>query len=255
MRRPLLALFALAAIPLGLALAPAARAAEGVAIPAQSWGFNGVFGTFDRASAQRGLQVYREVCASCHGLRQVAFRNLTALGYSMDEVRAVAAGAEFPSLTDAAEPATRVGVPADRIRSPYPNDLVARARNNGALPPDLSLMTKARVGGPDYLYALLVGYSDPPAGVTLMDGMSYNTYFPGHQIAMPPPLVDGRVTYADGTTATVAQMARDVTTFLAWAAEPELEARHKLGVQVILFLLVLTGLLYAVKRKVWANLH
>jgi ubiquinol-cytochrome c reductase cytochrome c1 subunit len=190
MRRPLLALAA------ALSLATPAFAAEGVAIPSQSWSFNGIFGTFDRAAAQRGFQVYREVCASCHGLRQVAFRNLTALGYSMDEVRAVAAAwePEFPALNDSGEPTTRPGVPADRMRSRFPNDLAARAANNGALPPDLSLITKARVGGPDYVFALLTGYSDPPAGVTLMDGMNYNTAFPGHQIAMVPPLPDGRVT-------------------------------------------------------------
>jgi ubiquinol-cytochrome c reductase cytochrome c1 subunit len=131
----------------------------------------------------------------------------------------------------------------------------ARARNNGALPPDLSLMVKARENGPNYIYAVLTGYSDPPAGVTLMEGMQYNTAFPGHQIAMPPPLVEGAITYSDGTNATIPQMAHDVVTFLAWAAEPELEARHRLGVQVIIFLVLLTGILYAVKRKVWADLH
>lgn len=252
MRRPFLALAA------ALTLATPALAAEGVAIPSQPWSFSGIFGTFDRAAAQRGFQIYREVCASCHGLRQVAFRNLTALGYTMDDVRAVAASwdPQFPALNDSGEATTRPGVPADRMRSRFPNELAARASNNGALPPDLSLMTKARVGGPDYVFALLTGYSDPPAGVTLMDGMSYNAVFPGHQVAMAPPLPDGRVTYAGrDTPPTTAEMARDVTNFLAWAAEPELEARHKLGVQVILFLLVLTGLLYAAKRKVWANLH
>src|SRR5262249_5376801 len=147
------------------------------------------------------------------------------------------------------------GTPADRMLSPYPNPIVARARNNGALPPDLSLMVKARENGPNYIYAVLTGYSDAPAGFTLGEGMNYNSAFPGHQIAMPPPLVDGRVTYADGTNATVSQMSHDVVTFLAWAASPELEARHRLGVQTIIFLIVLTGILYAVKRKVWADLH
>jgi ubiquinol-cytochrome c reductase cytochrome c1 subunit len=266
MRRPVLTravrtlgVLALGAVALGAALAVAtpARAAEEVELrgPPGGWSFSGIFGTFNRASAQRGFQVYREVCSTCHGLRQVAYRNLTALGYSMEEARAVAASAEFASLNDAGEPATRPGTPADRFASPYPNPLVARARNNGALPPDLSLMVKAREHGPNYIYSLMTGYSDPPAGVTLMEGMNYNTAFPGHQIAMPPPLSENRVTYSDGTNATVAQMAQDVTTFLAWAAEPELEARHKLGVQVIIFLLVLTGILYAVKRKVWADLH
>jgi ubiquinol-cytochrome c reductase cytochrome c1 subunit len=243
-------------IALGAVLAVATPAlAQEVEIPSQRWSFDGVFGTFDRASAQRGFQVYREVCARCHGLRQVAYRNITALGYSMDEARAVAASVEFPSVNDAGDPVTRPGTPADRMRSPFDNVQQARARNNGALPPDLSLMVKARENGPNYIYALLTGYSDPPAGTTLLEGMNFNTAFPGHQIAMPPPLVEGAITYSDGTNATIPQMARDVVMFLAWAAEPELEARHKLGVQVIIFLIVLTGLLYAVKRKVWADLH
>jgi ubiquinol-cytochrome c reductase cytochrome c1 subunit len=250
MRRLVLALGA------ALALATPAFAAEEVAIPSQRWSFNGVFGTFDRASAQRGFQVYREVCMTCHGLRQVAFRNLTAIGYSMEEARAVAVSIEFPTINDAGEAATRTGTPADRFRSPYANPQAARAANNGALPPDLSLMIKARENGANYVYALMTGYSDPPHGVTLQDGMSYNAVFPGHQIAMPAPLPDGRVTYEGRSTPpTTAEMAHDVVTFLAWAAEPELEARHRLGVQVIIFLLLLTGILYAVKRKVWADLH
>jgi ubiquinol-cytochrome c reductase cytochrome c1 subunit len=249
MRRLVLALGA------ALAIATPAFAAEEVAIPSQRWSFNGIFGTFDRASAQRGFQVYREVCATCHGLRQVAYRNITALGFSAEEARAVAVAVEFPAVNDAGEPTTRPGTPADRFRSPYANPQAARTANNGALPPDLSLMIKARENGANYVYALMTGYSDPPAGVTLQDGMNYNAAFPGHQIAMPPPLSDGRVEYGDGTRATVAQMSHDVVTFLAWAAEPELEARHKLGVQVIIFLLLLTGILYAVKRKVWADLH
>src|SRR5262249_52638931 len=173
-----------------------------------------------------------------------------------EEARAAAFSVEFPTLNDAGEAATRNGTPADRMRSPYDNPIMARARNNGALPPDLSLMVKAREHGANYIYSLLTGYSDPPAGVTLREGMTFNPAFPGHQIAMPPPLSDGRVDYGSGgPQATVSQMAHDVTTFLAWAAEPELEARHRLGVQVIIFLLVLTGILYAVKRKVWADLH
>jgi ubiquinol-cytochrome c reductase cytochrome c1 subunit len=223
--------------------------------PAQSWSFNGIFGTYDRAALQRGFQVYREVCATCHSLRLVAYRNLADLGYSAEEVRAIAASAEMPTLNDSGEAATRAGTPADHFRSPFANDLAARAANNGALPPDLSVIVKARDGGANYIYALMTGYGDAPAGMQMMEGMSYNHVFPGNQIAMPLPLQDDRVQYADSTRATVAQMARDVTAFLAWTAEPELEARHKLGVQAILFLLVLTGLLYAVKRKVWSALH
>lgn len=235
--------------------APALAAEGGPALPAQSWSFNGFFGTFDRAAQQRGFQVYREVCASCHGLRLLSYRHLTALGYTMDQVRAIAATVEVPTLNDSGETVNRPGLPADRFRSPFANPLAARAANNGALPPDLSLITKARVGGADYVYALLTGYAPAPAGVQLMEGMNYNTYFPGHQIAMAPPLSDGQIQYGDGTRATVAQMARDVAHFLTWAAEPELEARHKMGVQVFLFLILLTGVLYAVKRKVWADQH
>jgi ubiquinol-cytochrome c reductase cytochrome c1 subunit len=149
----------------------------------------------------------------------------------------------------------RPGRPADRFRSPFPNDAAARAANNGALPPDLSVMAKARAGGADYLFALLTGYVDPPAGVTVMDGMHYNAYFPGHQIAMGAPLNPDQVEFADGTKATVEQMAHDVSTFLQWAAEPELEQRRALGVKIIIFLTILAGLTYAVKRKVWADVE
>jgi ubiquinol-cytochrome c reductase cytochrome c1 subunit len=156
---------------------------------------------------------------------------------------------------DQGEMFQRPGRPSDRFPSPFPNEQAARAANNGAAPPDLSLMVKARAGGADYIHALLTGYSDPPQGVTLMEGMHYNKYFPGHQIAMPPPLNPDQVTYADGTKATVEQMAHDVSAFLAWAAEPELEARKRLGLKVVLFLLILTGLLYVAKRKIWSDVH
>jgi ubiquinol-cytochrome c reductase cytochrome c1 subunit len=149
----------------------------------------------------------------------------------------------------------RPGRPSDRFKPPFPNDNAARAANNGALPPDLSLIVKARQGGADYIYGVLTGYADPPPDVKLTEGMYYNKYFPGHQIAMPQPLTDDRVTYADGTKATLSQEAHDVVTFLAWAAEPELETRKQLGVKVLLFLIVLSGLLFAVKRKVWKDVH
>jgi cytochrome c1 len=239
------------------ALAGTAQAAEGTApLPSQHWSFSGLFGTYDRAAAQRGLQVYRNVCSACHGLRLVAFRTLEDLGYSEDQVKAIAAEYEVTDgPDDEGEMFTRAGIPADRFVSPFPNDNAARAANGGALPPDLSLMTKARAHGPDYLYALLTGYEEPPADVELMDGQYYNKFFPGNQLAMPPPLTEDAVEYADGTEASVDQMAHDVTVFLNWAAEPELEERKRMGIKVILFLIVLTAMLYAVKRKVWSDVH
>lgn len=245
-----------ALIALGMA-APARAAGPAIAYPQQDWSFGGLFGTFDRASAQRGFQVYKEVCSACHAMRQVAYRNLMALGLTEDQVKIIAADFQIKDgPNDQGEMFERPGRPSDRFRSPFANALAARAANNGAYPPDLSVMIKARKDGANYMYALLTGYRDPPpAGVTLMAGMYYNAYFSGHQIAMAPPLSDDRVTYADGTSATVSQMARDVTTFLAWASEPELEERRAMGVKVILFLLVLTVLAYGVKRKIWADLH
>lgn len=237
--------------------APAAQAAgEQIAIPDTRFSFEGLFGTFDRASAQRGFQVYKEVCASCHAMRLVAYRNLRELGLSDAEVRAIAATVQIvDGPNDEGQMFERPGRPSDRFRRPFANDAAARAANNGALPPDLSVIVKARQGGADYLYALLTGYADPPAGVTMMEGMNYNRYFPGHQIAMANPLNADQVTFHDGTRATVEQMARDVTTFLAWAAEPELETRRAMGVRILLFLAVLGGLVYAVKRKIWADVH
>jgi ubiquinol-cytochrome c reductase cytochrome c1 subunit len=254
-----------AGLTLGLALGglssggliPSAYAAsEAAPLPDQTWGFHGVFGTYDRAAAQRGFQVYKEVCAACHSLSLVSYRNLSDLGFSDEEVKAIAAAYKvMDGPNDAGEMFERPARPSDRIVKPYPNEKASRAANNGAYPPDLSLMNKARVGGPDYTYALLVGYEKPPADVQLLDGQYYNKYFPGMKIAMPQPLNEGQVTFADGTPATVANMSRDVTVFMNWAAEPELEKRHRLGVQVILFLLVATGFFYAAKRRVWADIH
>jgi ubiquinol-cytochrome c reductase cytochrome c1 subunit len=260
-RHSLKAALAFAAALLGAAaaatIAPqAARAAEEVSLPDTRFSFEGVFGTFDRASAQRGLQVYMEVCANCHSLRLLSYRNLRELGLSEAEVRAIAATVQVQDgPNDEGEMFERPGRPSDRFRRPFPNDNAARAANNGALPPDLSVIVKARAGGADYIHALLTGYSDPPAGTEVMEGMHYNRYFPGHQIAMAPPLNADQVSFHDNTPATVDQMARDVTTFLAWAAEPELEERRALGVKILLFLTILGGLAYAVKRKVWADVH
>ena len=240
----------------GLALSTPVIAAETPHAPAVHWSFNGLFGTFDRGALQRGFQVYSEGCASCHSLGLLSYRNLRAIGFSEDQVKTIAAEVEVADgPDDEGEMFERPGRPGDRFKAPFANSQAARASNGGALPPDLSLMTKARKGGADYLHALLTGYTDPPPNVEMAEGMNYNVYFPGGQIAMPPPLSEDLVEYADKTRATVAQMARDVTTFLAWAAEPELEERKRMGIKVVLFLIVLTGLFYAIKRRVWADLH
>ncbi|MFY8107075.1 MAG: cytochrome c1 [Elstera sp.] len=245
-----------AGLTLGLVSGAQAAGGDVAPLPKQTWGFHGIFGTYDRAAAQRGFQVYKEVCAACHSLSLVSYRNLRDLGFSEEEVKAIAAAYKVTDgPNDAGEMFERPARASDRIVKPYPNENAARAANNGAYPPDLSLMNKARVGGPDYTYALLIGYEKPPADVQLLDGQYYNKYFPGLKIAMPQPLNDGQVTFADGTEATVANMSRDVTVFLNWAAEPELEKRHRLGVQVILFLIVATGFFYAAKRRVWADIH
>jgi ubiquinol-cytochrome c reductase cytochrome c1 subunit len=220
------------------------------------WPHDGLFGTFDHAAAQRGFQVYREVCSACHGLTYVAFRNLTSLGFSADEVAALAA--EYTVTdgpNDEGEMFERPARPADPIPPPYSNPQAARVANGGALPPELSLSTKARAGGTDYVYSLMVGYEEPPADAEAPEGLHYNAYFPGHWIAMPAPLSDGAVSYADGTESTVPQMAADVATFLTWAAEPTLEQRKQTGLKAMLFLIVFTGLCYATMRKVWAHAH
>ncbi len=226
-----------------------------------SYSFDGPFGRFDRRQLQRGFQVYREVCAACHGLEYVAFRNLHALGYNEAEVRAIADQwpIQVPSINpETGEPATRKAIPADRFPSPYANEGAARAANNGALPPDLSLITKAREGGAAYVESLLTGYQNAPAHLPAENrpgtGLYYNPYFVNLNIAMPPPLTaDGQVTYADGTAATRAQMAHDVSAFLAWAAEPELEKRHMYGLATLIFLLFGTILAYMAYQNVWAG--
>uniref|UniRef100_UPI0038575F50 cytochrome c1 n=1 Tax=Nisaea nitritireducens TaxID=568392 RepID=UPI0038575F50 len=232
----------IAATALFTALSMGGQAAHAAGDPIhlekQDWSFSGLFGTFDRAATQRGLQVYREVCATCHSLNYISFRNLADLGYSEGEVKAIAAEYDVvDGPNDEGEMFTRPGTPADRFVAPFANDNAARASNGGALPPDLSLIVEARAGFEDYIYGVLIGYVETPEGVTIAEGMSYNKVFPGHQIAMAQPLYEDGVTYADGTTASVEQMAKDVTTFLAWASEPNLEARKRTGVAVILFLI------------------
>jgi ubiquinol-cytochrome c reductase cytochrome c1 subunit len=248
----------LTAIALALAVAAAPQAARAAGEydtpPPANLSVQGFFGTIDRAAAQRGLQVYRQVCASCHGLRLVAFRNLRALGLTEAQVAAIAAEYQITDgPNDDGEMFQRPGRASDRFPSPFPNERAARAANNGAYPPDLSVMTKARHYGANYIRALLVGYQDPPPGVEVGEGMHYNRYFPGRQIAMANVLFDDMMEFADRTPATVEQMARDVTTFLAWAAEPEMEQRRQMGIRVVLFLLILGGLTYAMKRRVWAD--
>ena len=226
---------------------------------------DGPFGHFDNQQLQRGFQVYKEVCAACHGLEQVAFRNLEELGYGEAEVRAIADQwlIEVPSINpETGEPATRKAIPSDRFPAPYPNEIAARAANNNALPPDLSLITKAREGGAAYVYSLLTGYQQQPAELVhkvpsakTPQGLYFNPYFANLNIAMPPPLTaDGQVTYAPGNPApTVDQMAKDVSAFLVWAAEPSLTRRHSYGFAVVVFLLFGTVLGYLAYRNIWAE--
>lgn len=218
------------------------------------WSFDGFFGTFDRAAAQRGYQIYNEVCSTCHSLRLLYYRNLAGLGYTPEEVAAFASQKTVTAgPDDSGNMFERPALPSDHFVSPFANEPAARAANNGALPPDLSLIVEAREDGPDYVYSFLTGFADPPPDFTLMPGMYYNEAFPGHQVAMPDMVNDGGVTYAHGVEATEEQQAYDVVNFLTWAAEPNLEQRKALGVRVVLFLVVFTALMYAVKRKVWAD--
>jgi ubiquinol-cytochrome c reductase cytochrome c1 subunit len=223
---------------------------------------NGVAGKFDRQQLQRGLQVYKEVCAACHSLNLVAFRDLKALGYTDGQVKTFAKDFNVPSINpETGEAATRPATPADRFPAPFANDVAARAANNNAIPPDLSLMAKARHDGPAYIYSLLTGYQPQPAALLkefpaakTPQGLHYNPYFPNLNLAMAPPLTaDGQVTYADGTKSTVSQMAKDVAAFLVWTAEPKLEARHSLGFAVVGFLIIFVILSIGAYRAVWAD--
>jgi ubiquinol-cytochrome c reductase cytochrome c1 subunit len=254
------------------AIALAALTAGAVAFAAESepelkhqhWHFTGPFGTYDRASAQRGFQVYKEVCSACHTLNMLYYRNLTELGLTENQVKGIAAEVQVPDLGDDGQPIERPARPSDHFKKPFPNELAAAAANSGKAPPDLSVIIKAREGHQDYVYSLLTGYVPydklTPAQIkefSVTKDDNFNTYFVSgaHKIAMPPPLADGKVTYVDGTKNTLDQQARDVVEFLAWASEPHLEARNRTGVRVILFLLAMAGLMYALKRQVWADKH
>lgn len=220
------------------------------------WSFQGPTGTFDRAAAQRGFQVYKQVCSACHSLNRLSYRNLKALGYNDAEVKAVAADATIQDgPNDEGEMFDRPGRPSDRFKAPFANEQAARYANGGALPPDFSLIVRARADGPNYVFNLLTGYEAAPADFKLNPGMHYNKAFPGHQIAMPAPLTAGAVTYEDGTDASVEQMAKDVTTFLSWASDPTMEIRKQTGLKVILFLVIFSVLMYLTKRKVWKDMH
>jgi ubiquinol-cytochrome c reductase cytochrome c1 subunit len=272
----LAATFAALALTSGVVLA----AEEAPHIEKQNWTFSGLTGHFDKPQLRRGYTVYKNVCSACHGLRLLSYRNLNEPGgpeFSKETVDGIAAEAQVTELNDDGEPAERPGKASDRFVSPYPNDKAAAAAQNGAVPPDLSVIAKARSyerhaawymepvlwagdiftnyqeSGPDYIVALLMGYAPPPADMKMAPGMNYNKAFPGHQIAMPNPLSDGQVTYEDSTPGTVENYAKDVTAFLMWAAEPKLEERKRMGIKVLVYLLILAGLLYLSKRAIWRN--
>jgi len=224
--------------------------------PSRSWSFKGAFGTFDRAAAQRGFQVYAESCANCHSMNYLHYRDLAGIGLTDDQVKTFAAGVTVPAGIDnqgnlVVKPAT----PASSFRAPFVSEDAARETLNGAYPPDLSVIVDTYPSGANYLYALLTGYSDPPPNTTMADGMNYNKYVAGGQTAMPPPLNAGQITYKDGTPSTVAQNASDVVTFLAWAADPDMVQRKSIGFKVVLYFLAMAGVTYALKRKIWAKVH
>ena len=249
--------------------APAAHAVEVEQLPPRdgNFSFEGPFGTYDRAALQRGFQVYKDVCSACHSLRHIAFRNLAdegGPGLTANQVRALATSYKVPAgpneqgqTVDAnGNTLTRPATGSDYFPSPFPNEQAARASNNGSLPPDLSMIVKARVGGANYIYSILTGYGQQaPAGVTVGSGRFFNPYFRGGQISMPPPLNPDSVMYADGTMATVEQEAHDVATFLAWAADPKMEERKETGWNVMIFLIGLAALLYFSYQRVWYGQH
>ena len=233
--------------------------AEEIKIPKYDWTFKGITGTFDRSALQRGYQVYTEVCASCHSMNLLSYRNLGEKGgpeFSVEQVKAIAANFEVTDGPNAAgEMFSRPARLSDKFPLPYPNEKAAQAANGGAYPPDMSVLAKARKGGVDYLYSVLLGYTEPPAGVTLDEGVYYNKFMYGNKIKMPKVLEDDLIEYGDGTLATEEQMAKDVVTFLMWSAEPHLEARHKMGFRAIIYLTILTILVYFSMKKIWSRVE
>ena len=246
-------------ISLAILVNPQLNAAEKVNFLETDWTFKGLFGKFDRASLQRGYQVYSEVCAGCHSMKYVSYRNLSEKGgpeFSIAQTKAIAANYEVVDGPNSdGEMYTRSAKLSDKFVNPYSNEKAAQAANGGAYPPDMSVLAKARSGGVDYIYSLLLGYEDPPLGVTLDDGVYYNKYMYGNNIKMSKPLSEDIVEYSDGTKATEEQMAKDVTTFLMWAAEPHLESRHRMGFRAIIYLIILTTLVYFSMKKVWSRIE
>ena len=233
-----------------------ASESSGNKIPDHEWSFEGFTGTYDRAALQRGYKVYREVCSGCHSMNLLYYRDLIDIGFSAEQVKAIAA--EYTVLDgpdDEGSMFERPAKPSDRFVGPFANEQEARFNNNGAYPPDLSVIAKARKNGVDYLYNLLLGYTDPPENFEASEGMYYNQWIDGNQIAMAPPLDEGYVDYDDGTNNTLPQLAEDVVTFLQWSAEPELEERKSLGIKVILFFIVFGFIVFLAKRRLWRNIH
>ncbi|MDA9752919.1 cytochrome c1 [Candidatus Pelagibacter sp.] len=235
------------------------NAAEKAEYIKTDWSFKGLFGKFDRGALQRGYQVYTEVCSSCHSMKYLSYRNLAEKGgpeFSVEQAKAIASSFEvIDGPNDDGEMFTRPGKLSDKFVMPYENVKAAQAANGGAYPPDMSVLVKARSGGVDYIYSLLQGYEDPPADVILDDGVYYNKFMYGKKIKMANQLSDGLVEYADGTQATVEQMSKDVTTFLMWSAEPHLESRHKMGFKAIVYLIILTILVYFSMKKIWSRIE
>ena len=233
------------------------NSAEKVDLMKTDWTFKGLFGKFDRASLQRGYQVYTEVCASCHSMKYLSYRNLMEEGgpeFSEEQAKAIAANFEIIDGPNSdGEMFERPAKLSDKFIMPYPNEKAAQAANGGAYPPDMSVLAKARKGGVDYLYSVLLGYEDPPSSIQLDEGVYYNKFMYGNKIKMPKPLEDNLIEYSDGTLATEEQMAKDVVTFLMWSAEPHLEARHKMGFRAILYLTILTVLVYFSMKKIWSR--
>ena len=235
------------------------NAAEKVEYLKTDWSFKGLFGKFDRGALQRGYQVYTEVCSSCHSMKYLSYRNLSEKGgpeFTEQEAKAIAASFEVTDGPNAdGDMFTRPGKLSDKFVMPYDNKKAAQAANGGAYPPDMSVLVKARGGGANYIYSLLQGYEDPPVGITMDDGVYYNKYMYGNKIKMANQLSNGLVEYGDGTDATVEQMSKDVTTFLTWAAEPHLEARHRMGFKAIVYLIILTVLVYFSMKKIWSRVE